>query len=105
MKHGVLTMPASYIYAQLIKFKGKGNDLPRRADVHQYETRQIQMLEIPSTRLKTNPAAIGYHLYNKLPEDVKRLQVSKFEKTVKDILLKGVYYSVEEYMRSPMQLE
>jgi hypothetical protein len=47
----------------------------------------------------SRPVIVGCKLYNKLPAHIKQIRDGQpFKKRLKEFLLKGCYYSIEEYM-------
>lgn len=100
---GILTLTCIYIYQLLLYVKNNlTNFKPLNRGI--YTTRN-QLLEVPSHRLTTtehSPKLMGIKLYNKLPDSIKNLTLTKFKQTVKNLLISKTFYSLEEYFTASL---
>jgi hypothetical protein len=47
----------------------------------------------------SKPSVAGCIYYNKLPNNIKQIEnINKFKKKLKDLLIKGCYYSIDDYL-------
>lgn len=96
----ILTVPSAYIMVCLIYVKTHLQDYHLVSDTHQYSTRKSTDIKIPFLRLTHSRCAINYYglkLYNKLPEQIKNMNLREYKKTVKFVLLKHAIYSRDEF--------
>ena len=97
----LFTVPSIYIYKCLLYVKNNLESFECLSDHHVYNTRNKNILSIPLHRTSTYKESLHYNcivLYNKLPCNVQNMAVSKYKNTVKNILLKNGYYSIDEYL-------
>ena len=97
----MLTVPSIYIYNCLIYTKDHLQNLPKRSDVHKYDTRSADTLNIPYHRLSLTQQSIEYQgikLFNKLNVQWKFENVAQFKKKLKIYLQDKAYYSIQEYL-------
>lgn len=97
----ILTIPATYILTCLKYVQSHLKFFQKNSDVHTFNTRNKDNLQIPFQRLKKTQQYVGFwgtKQYNKLPSDVKKLNLIQFTKVRKTLLLKHSFYSIEEYL-------
>lgn len=97
----ILTFPCCCIFENLVYVKKWYHDYKEINNVHTYNTRNNNKLLLPKIRLKKSELSsnfIGIQLFNKLPENIKTLNVKQFKLSVKRLLLNNAFYSINEYM-------
>ena len=97
----ILTFPALFIYECLLYIKQNIHIFDKFGDFHAYNTRTRDKLCLKSIRLTRTQTAhryFGIKFYNCLPADIKNLNLVKFKKVVKQLLINGVYYDYDEYL-------
>lgn len=97
----LLTVPSIYIYKCLLYVKSNLESFEGLSDYHLYNTRNKNILSIPLHRTSTYKESLHYNciiLYNRLPSNIQDMAVSKFKYTVKNLLLKNGYYSIDEFL-------
>lgn len=97
----ILTVPCLYIYKCLIHLKSNLHKFHIIAENHEYNTRHGNLLSIPYHRTSTFKESLYYNaiiLHNSLPENIKSLNLLRYKKKVKDLLLDNGYYSVNEFL-------
>ena len=99
-KQRILTLPCSFMRACLEYIHAERGALRTNATSHSYGTRHGENLLIPFHRIEKSQNTYHYtaiKLYNALPATVKSLTKPKFKSTIKAMLVKGEFYSMEEY--------
>lgn len=98
-KLNILTVPSLYILKTLsLVHKNKPAYTFSSSDTRQNNS----LILLPRHRTSLYEKHCYYKgavLYNKLPKEMKNLPVRKFEKQVKDMLLKKAYYSVDDFIQ------
>ena len=78
--------------------------LKHNSDLHNYNTRHktdLHPLTCRTNLTKNNGLNMGIILYNRLPQNIKKLDTKHiFKNSVKKFLLQHVFYSVDEYLFS-----
>lgn len=101
----ILPLPCIYIL-ETVKFVHKNIEyFAKNNQFHNYDTRistHIHLNHHRTTRSLHSIAHRGVILYNKLPQDVKSLNLPSFKKRVKCLLLKHLFYSSEEYLSTAL---
>ncbi|KAK9511746.1 hypothetical protein O3M35_000349 [Rhynocoris fuscipes] len=100
-EHGILTLYSVFIYKNLKKKKKKKKNIEIRSDMHQYNLRNNTNLHIKATRLVKSdktPSIMSRKLYNKLPIEIKTLEIKIFKKKVISFLINNVFYNINEYL-------
>jgi rhamnose utilization protein RhaD (predicted bifunctional aldolase and dehydrogenase) len=83
----ILTVYSLYIQETILYAKNTRNN----NEYHRY----VHNLEFYNSK----PTEAGCILYDKLPDYIKRIgNNNQFRKELKDLLIKGCYYSVEDYL-------
>ena len=91
---------ALYIMAAILHVHEKKNELPTRGTVHEYDTRSVDLLNIPRHRLSTTQRTATYtaiKIYNGLPTQMKELTSKCLKIKLKQILLDSAPYTIEEF--------
>ena len=97
---GLLTFPCIYIYKAVVFVKKN----PHQFSVpnHNYNTRNTDMLSLVphSTSLfEKSPQYSFAKMFNALPGDIRGIaDVRRFKLAVKEFLIRGAYYSYQEYL-------
>lgn len=98
---GIMTLPSIYIYKTLLYAKKNIGKYETGSTYHSYDTRSAHDLMLDFHKLskfENSPYYMGKKLYNKLPLQVRHKDYKNFKNDVKDLLLKGGYYSIQEYL-------
>ena len=78
--------------------------LEYNSDLHNYNTRHktdLHPLTCRTNLAKNSGLNMGIILYNRLPQNIKKLDTKHiFKNSVKKFLLQHVFYSVDEYLFS-----
>lgn len=101
----ILTFPSIYIYECLVYAYNNNRDLPKFGDTHDYYTRYRNNIKSKYMRLeksKNGPNFISHKLFNKIPEEVKRLSLKKYKQTVGEFLRQHAFWSVQEFLSSSL---
>lgn len=98
---GILTLPSQLIFECSVYVKKNPGLFVINSEVHQYGTRQANMLHVTQVRTslaQNSPEMKCVKIYNKLPGEVKNIQdLTKFKSTLKSFLEDMAYYSVNEF--------
>lgn len=91
----------SYIMKSLKYIHSKRETLQTNGAYHSFYTRKRDDLATPMHLKKSTNQFVDYQgveLYNKLPKMMKEIKDAAFMNTVKYILVKRAYYSIEEFL-------
>jgi len=97
----MLTIPSAYILTLLTYAHAHRDIFNKNSHNHMYDTRQSDQLAIPYHRVKKSQHGINYvsiKLYNKLPPHIKGLEDQPFKNVVKQLLIEGGYYTLDEFL-------
>jgi len=101
---GILPLPCLYISEMVCWIKYYRGKLEYNLDLHEHDTRHktdLHPLTCRTNLAKNNGLNMGIALYNKLPQNLKKLDMKHiFKNKVKKFLLQNVFYSVDEYLLS-----
>jgi len=101
-----LTLPSLYIFESSILVRRKPDVFLLNSDYHSYNTRnsnKIHVNQVKSTLTKKGPVFYSAKIYNKLPEEIRKVKSeSGFKKALKEFLIEKAYYSLEEYLEEDM---
>jgi len=101
---GILPLPCLYISEMVCWIKYYRGKLEYNLDLHEHDTRHktdLHPLTCRTNLAKNNGVNMGIALYNKLPQNLKKLDMKHtFKNKVKKFLLQNVFYSVDEYLLS-----
>lgn len=101
IKLNIMSLPSLYIFEVLLEIHKNSECLTRQSDVHNYNTRNKDLIRLPYFRLtKSQKNSLNYNLYNILPALVKSLDIKSFKKKMKIYFLQNCFYSIDEYIRS-----
>lgn len=99
----IMPLPSLFIYFSLIIIHERVSTLPKNADIHEHATRSAGSLRLPRFRLEmSSKNSLNLNLYNHLPNNLKMLNQSSFKRRVKRIMLRHCFYSVDEYLQTPL---
>lgn len=102
-KYGIMPLPTLYIYYSLLEIHKNASTFNKNCDIHKYQTRSSNLLRAPKHRLQRSVNnTLDLNLYNKLPPKLKTLNNQQFKCNVKSIMLMNCYYSIQEYMDTPL---
>lgn len=106
-KNKILTLPAIYVF-ETVTHSTK-TDKTKRADIHSYNTRNKNAIDLPYNRLKksqNHPDYIGAKLYNSLPKHITNSKTNNiFKKHLKTFLINNPVYSLTEFLETCQQTE
>lgn len=100
LQERILTLPCVYILACLSYIHGSTR-FPTHNELHSYNTRTKNNLIVPFHRIDKARTGTNYdavRLYNALPDHLKEVDSKKFIRTVKEYLLNGAFYSIDEFI-------
>jgi len=98
---GILTVPSAYILETLKKTRENYLSFGSKSETHDHFTRHKNNVQTTQAKLTTSQKGINFmgpKLFNKLPENVKTLEMNSFVKKMKALLLKQTFYSVKEFL-------
>ncbi|XP_039290893.1 uncharacterized protein LOC120352766 [Nilaparvata lugens] len=98
---GIMTVVSHFLLLCLLHVKKNQHGLLTRNDVHHYNTRHRELLDIPRVRLQRSQVCYGsaaLRYFNRLPAGVKQLDLRDFERVVTGFMRVRAYYEVREYM-------
>lgn len=102
----IMTFPSLYLYSLLLYVKGNLELWNKRSHIHNHNTRNNNMLDIPYSRLSTgqqSPRYVGLKAYNHAMvrhecfEETDNL--ATFKHKIKTFFINKCYYSVNEFFR------
>lgn len=97
----VLTLPSLYIYCSIVKICASLSIYSTHSDLHNYETRSRDNLLASRSRLTMSQKnKLDVRLFNKLPENLKQLDIKGLKAQLREILVDNCFYSVEQYLRT-----
>lgn len=97
---GIMTVVCVYIYQLCIHVRLFAGDYKYVNESHRYNTRNNLLLEYPYHRTSTfecSPHYMSVRCFNKLPDDVKCLNISAFRKRLNALLISKAYYGLNEF--------
>jgi hypothetical protein len=97
----IMTVHNLYILACLLYIKENIENYKRRQSIHDYGTRNRNMLDVPQSRLevtKRHFITSGMYFYNKIAPSGNELPIVMFKKKVKNWLLRRPHYSIDEFL-------
>uniref|UniRef100_A0A8D8Q2L3 Uncharacterized protein n=1 Tax=Cacopsylla melanoneura TaxID=428564 RepID=A0A8D8Q2L3_9HEMI len=97
----ILTFPSIFIYHCLLHARTNIEQIVRNNDVHQYNTRNANLLRVPYVRLQKNQNGINFwshKFFNKLPDSIKNLPIPLFKSSIKDLLIQKVYFNTQSFL-------
>jgi hypothetical protein len=101
---GILPLPCLNISEMICWTKFNHDKLEHNSDLHEHDTRHktdLHPLTCRTNLAKNNGLNMGIALYNKLPQNLSKLDTKHiFKNKVKKFLLQNVFYSVDEYLLS-----
>lgn len=102
LKFKIMTLPSLYIYSVLLEIHKNINNYPTQSEVHDHNTRSANLLRVPRFRLcKSSKNSLNLNLYNKIPENIKSLNIFRFKKEIKKFLIEHCFYTLDEYIKTP----
>ena len=99
---GVLTMPGTYIFHQLVRARTELASLRTRGEMTSVNTRNRADIDIPRHRTVTSSMQHRHWcLFNALPPGCKYLPMVSFKREVRKILVRRPIYAVQEFLSPP----
>lgn len=98
---GILTFPSVYIYELMLYAKKNLNKFPTNNNYHAYSTRGGAELQTPYRRLTKSQRGVNFlapKYYNKLPAELRNMDMTKFRVQLKRLLVSKAYYSYDEFL-------
>lgn len=102
-KYQLLTLPSLYVFLllMLVHKNSLQNKIEKRSNVHNYNTRCKDNINMPYSRLtigQNNPLYQGFKFYNKLDENLKNItNLRKFKKKISELLVGKTLYKIEDF--------
>lgn len=98
----IMTLPCLYIYATLLEIHTNQDKYPRNSDIHSHNTRAVNLLRLNKFKNKRSERnSLQLKFYNILPQNVKALSNPKFKNVVRNYLITNSFYTFQEYMDTP----
>ena len=95
----VLTLPATYIFHQLMRAKSDLPTLRTRGEVTLLNTRSRDVIDVPWHRTETSAAKHSHlRLLNRVPTAWRQLPMVAFKQEVKKLLLQNPIYTTDEFL-------
>lgn len=101
IEHNILTIPSLYILETAMLVKSNVNLFHRLSDVVVRNRRDNNKVYIPNSKtafMRKSVFRMAPCIYNKLPESVRNLSCSLFQKKLRTFLGKTAYYTIPEFM-------
>lgn len=92
----IMTVFGLIIYNKLVDVRKNIDNYVKASDIHAYPTRGCNDLVLPQSRLSRFDTK-EFKLYNSLPHDIRKLDVIKFKKKIKRLLIENSIYSFSEF--------
>ena len=93
----ILTVPSQYIYNCLLFVRKNIHTFQIRRDIHEHNTRHAHQLEIHLQISQCSLEYKGIKLFNLLPRSTRHLPVNEFKKHIREMLVCGAFYSIDEF--------
>lgn len=104
-KFSIMPVPSLFIYATVQEIHKNKGTFSTNSEFHSYETRTANHLRVSRFRLtRSQINSLDVNLYNFLPPEVKSLNMFRFKNVVKQHILRHCFYSIEEYLKTPVCL-
>lgn len=97
----LLTVPSLYLYEVSVFVKSHMYQFQKKEYYKNSVSRRPDKLWLPPCRTRqrqNNSYHMCIRIYNKLPEDMKKLNLNQFRKSLRDWLINKCYYSVKEFL-------
>lgn len=97
----ILTVTNLYIFNLLIYTYNKYGGLSLRQNIHHFNTRHKNLIDVPFVRLektRNSHLVIGLRMFNLLPEAVKTLNFKSFKNRIFNFLVKNPFYCINEFL-------
>lgn len=104
-QESILTLTSLFILSCVNYVHDHKDSLLQNNFNHAYNTRNANSLIIPHHKLKTTQLSVNYlaiKIYNRLPEDYKKLKTKKLRNVLKKKLMQKAYYELDEYFTNPI---
>lgn len=103
-KSKILTLPALYILETAIFVKNNLNLFKKMADVKKIPIRSQYLNTLCNLRCKTSLYKKSFfglapQVYNKIPDTIKKMPLSKFKTTLQKLLIEKCYYTLDEFLK------
>jgi hypothetical protein len=101
----ILTLPSLYILSCLDFVKRNLDNYQMRSNIHNYQTRNRNDLDIPGCRLDKKYRSFGpqsIKFFNKLPHAVRAKPSSCFKRVMHQTLMIKAYYSTDAFMNDDL---
>lgn len=101
----ILTLPSQYILEALIFYRKNSQNYLTNAEVHNYNTRNRNDIQIEFLRLNTSWNATRHYapaFFNKLPHRIRNLPLIAFKRKIKQFLMSSALYSINEFLELNM---
>lgn len=95
----IMTLPSLYIHHCLMYIHKNRDNYTTLDEMHSYGTRYGKDILLPRLRLSTSRFSVNHYAikyFNSLPEEIKELNCLKFKNKIKELLLNGPIFSIDE---------
>jgi len=102
IEYNIMTLPCIFIFQNLMYVKENQNDFICVDNIHHYDTRRAQDIVLPSSRLRKTIVSHKYlqiKCFNKLPLEVRNLNIKPFSTQLSSLLLNEAFYSLDEFLK------
>lgn len=102
---GILTIPSRYIFECLLYAHSNVARYNQNNFYHPYDTRNGHSIRLEFLRLHRSRISVNYYapvFYNRVPNNIKLLGDNHFKNKIKTFLLSKAYYSIDEFLNSPV---
>lgn len=99
----ILTLPAMYILESAVFVKSKPHLFAKMSDTKRKPIRAQYVSQLCNIKCKTSLMqksffGIAPKIYNKIPENIKKMPLVKFKKTLASLLIDKCYYKIEDFL-------
>ena len=106
IKLNLLTLPSLYILECTRFMQKSGGCFSLQRSIHGHNTRGCADIRIDSIRLTRSRNATNYYaikIYNAMDVQLRDLPAKALLKSLTDYLMRKAFYSIEEFLQSPLQ--
>ncbi|KAK9499221.1 hypothetical protein O3M35_002299 [Rhynocoris fuscipes] len=96
----IMTLTLMFIYLHALKQK-LNNIKDFRGSLHSYNIRNKSDINLPFrilTKSQQSPSYMSVKIFNKIPEEIKKLSLNNFKRKLNVFLITKSYYTIEEFL-------
>jgi len=104
----IMTVPCIFIFQNLIYVRENISQFIFLNEIHNHQTRYANNLVLPTIRLEKYAQSHKYlqiKFFNKLPVTWRQLEIGAFRKIVCKYLTSNAFYSIDEFLRSEVNID